>query len=204
MDDVPPSGISSSPDPSTWHLPETLQKDFRQWIHDVRGAAGIVSSTLELLTQEDLHPVTVKYVQIIQRQVQRVLMESELFGALLHFRPDIFDGDDCFVLETFTEVQDIVGTNLDVQAEEPSLRVKLSPYLLKIVFSAILIPPSSLDPRAGLRCRRENDGCVLEFGWTGAVAPLPPKFLWADRLLQRFGARLQVVPGFLHVICPVA
>ncbi len=37
--------------------------------------------------------------------MQRVLMESELFGAQLHFRPETFDGDECFVLEVFTEVQ---------------------------------------------------------------------------------------------------
>lgn len=203
MSEFPPTHTNTSMENAKWCLPESLHRDFRQWLHDVRGAVGIVSSTLELLAQEDLHPVATKYIQIIQRQMQRVLMESELFGAQLHFRPEMFEGSDSFVLELFTEVQDIVGTNIDVQYKSELIpRVKLPPYLLKIVFLSILIPPSSLDPRAGMHCLREGDTWRLEFVWSGAVSPLAPKFLWADRLLRRFGAQLQVVPGFLYIICP--
>lgn len=196
----------SSPPSETdgWQLPEGLRRDFRQWLHDVRGAAGIVSSTLELLSQEDMHPVAVKYIQIVQRQVQRLLMESELFGAYLHFRPEAFEGEECAVFETFTEVQDLVGTGLEVQPPGEACRVRLSPYLMKLVFLAILIPPSSLDPREGMRCVRAGDRWHLDFGWTGAQAPLAPKFQWADHLLRQFGAGLELLPGRLRVICPVA
>ncbi|PKN44682.1 MAG: hypothetical protein CVU59_11095, partial [Deltaproteobacteria bacterium HGW-Deltaproteobacteria-17] len=142
-----------------YQLPPALQQDLRSLLHDVRGSVGIVSSTLELLLQEDLHPVAGRYLQIVQRQMYRVLMESELFGAYLHFRPEMFESEPSLALSVFTEVQDLIGTNLEVRLPEgtSSPVVRLSPYLLKLIFLAILIPPSGLDPQLPLTFYREQD-----------------------------------------------
>jgi len=184
-------------------LPPALQQDLRALLHDVRGSVGIVSSTLELLLQEDLHPVAAKYLQIVQRQMYRVLMESELFGAFLHFRPELFEAESCCALAVFTEVQDLIGTNLEVYLPDglPSPAVRLSPYLLKLVYLAILIPPSGLDPTRPLTFVRREDHWEFRFPWAASQALLP-KFQWARSVLSSFDAGLVLSPGRLELSCP--
>jgi hypothetical protein len=190
--------------PDSGHqLPPALQQDLRSLLHDVRGSVGIVSSTLELLLQEDLHPVATKYLQIVQRQMYRVLMESELFGAYLHFRPEMFEAEPSEALSLFTEVQDLIGTNLEVQLPE-GLRspvVSLSPYLLKLIFLSILIPPSGLNPSQPLTFHQADGRWHFVFPW-GQSQIMLSKFQWARCILQSFGADLQ--PGFcqLTLSCP--
>jgi hypothetical protein len=184
-------------------LPPALQQDLRALLHDVRGSVGIVSSTLELLLQEDLHPVAAKYLQIVQRQMYRVLMESELFGAFLHFRPEMFEVESCCALAVLTEVQDLIGTNLEVHAPDglPSPTVRLSPYLLKLVYLSILIPPSGLDPTRPLTFLRRNGAWHFQFPWSSTPLQLP-KFHWARSVLMSFGGDLEVVPSLLILSGP--
>ncbi len=184
-------------------LPPALQHDLRALLHDVRGSVGIVSSTLELLLQEDLHPVAAKYLQIVQRQMYRVLMESELFGAFLHFRPELFEAESCCALAVLTEVQDLIGTNLEVHAPDglPSPTVRLSPYLLKLVYLSVLIPPSGLDPTRPMTFLRRNGAWRFQFPWSSAPLQLP-KYHWARSVLQSFGGDLEVVAPHLVLSGP--
>jgi len=184
-------------------LPPSLQQDLRSLLHDVRGSVGIVSSTLELLLQEDLHPVAMKYMQIVQRQMYRVLMESELFGAYLHFRPEMFESEPCSALSVFTEVQDLIGTNLEVRMPEGAVSpvVSLSPYLLKLIYLSILIPPSGLDPSQPLTFHRDEDRWCFVFPW-GQSQVMLAKFHWARCVLQAFDADLQMGLGQLILRCP--
>ncbi len=183
-------------------LPPSLQQDLRSLLHDVRGSVGIVSSTLELLMQEDLHPVATKYMQIVQRQMYRVLMESELFGAYLHFRPEMFESEPSLALSVFTEVQDLIGTNLEVRVTEgaSSPVVNLSPYLLKLIYLSILIPPSGLDPSQPLTFQREGDDWHFRFPWGHSLMMLP-KLHWARCILQTFDADLRMGIGHLILSC---
>ncbi|MBU1242547.1 hypothetical protein KKD52_10690 [Myxococcota bacterium] len=184
-------------------LPPALQQDLRSLLHDVRGSVGIVSSTLELLLQEDMHPVAARYLQIVQRQMYRVLMESELFGAYLHFRPEMFESEPSMALSVFTEVQDLIGTNLEVRLPEgtPSPVVRLSPYLLKLIYLAILIPPSGLDPQFPLTFHREGDRWHFAFPW-GTSHVMLSKFHWARCILESFDSDLRMEPGRLILSCP--
>ena len=184
-------------------LPLRLQNDLRFLLHDVRGSIGIVSSTLELLLQEDMHPIAERYLRIVQRQMYRVLMESELFGATLNFRPEIFLPESCPALPVLTEVQDLIGTNLEVVMPEngPMPVVHASPYLLKLVFLAILIPPSGLDPALPLLFGKEGRFWMLFFPWNQAPGLLP-KFEWSREVLRSFEADLELRDSRLVLSLP--
>ncbi len=187
-----------------FELPPALQQDLRSLLHDVRGSIGIVSSTMELLMQEDMHPVAMKYLQIVQRQMYRVLMESELFGLFMDPRLEMFAPEPTLALSVLTEVQDLIGTNLEVEAKSPSDSpvVGISPYLLKLVALAILIPPSGLDPSRPVIWQQEGNNWVFLFPW-GSAATMLPKFHWARSILHHHSCELVMRPSRLALLCPV-
>ena len=67
-----------------------FSKDLRTLVHNIRGSVGIISSSVEMIKSRDIGNKSQKYYGMLLRQNARILMETELFGAVYSLKEEIF------------------------------------------------------------------------------------------------------------------
>ncbi|MBN2725210.1 MAG: hypothetical protein JXR95_14190 [Deltaproteobacteria bacterium] len=177
-----------------------LQRDIRALIHDIRGAVSVISSSIELLQMEEDMQIDQKFLEMIQRQTQKILSVSVLFGE--NYSPSENSGEliKTDLLGILSDIQEMIGIELDfnyISAQSPFL-LKSQPFLLKLALVAVLSSHSTSSDNIFVQISTEEKEISVTFT-IDENTELQPRHKWAAETITNMGGRIYFENGTVNL-----
>ncbi|MDA3864465.1 MAG: hypothetical protein PF689_11430 [Deltaproteobacteria bacterium] len=181
---------------------EQFNKNISVVIHNTRGAAGIINSSTELLKRETKSSSVQRYIEMIQRQTQKILCEIELLREVHSNQKKM----NCKKINLVDFIFDLtleynIEFKIDKTGNCNDLTIEFDPSLIKTIFNSIFLPPTPLKHNFFCKFDKGEKHIFLKFPWDNNYNDLE-KFIWIQKILDKYRGNMTLDEKLCTIALP--